>query len=538
MASDDLTSIAAAQLAAQVADNAAQQEYVRMRLYLLEIPEMQQQSLEEQDRIAFEWSQFAWQTAFQTASLTGKIPAGGLQMQLPNVQTLRAMTGVTSPATGSGGTSTPGAGGGSFTFNGPTSGGSWDAVEQAIAAKGLSGVGSGINMDAMDQGVFDQWLNALKATGSAPDDPRIAPIISAVQAAGGNISAYQDWLRTGQSAGGGPVSPFTPLPGTGFSGGPPVDGQPNATVDLQLPGLAPGETPTLEYIQTLANLTGQIAGNPTLEAQIAQGNVGGMPSLQAQQLAGYVSPVMQWRGSGPWGAEGWYDQYGNPIQLASEGGTPGTQPYGMVPTLERESEYNQRAVQLLQLAASLRQDPFRMAMTLGQTPNGLVDIFNAAAGQLNLPGYSAGQPGSYPTLDQFVGDVQSMLPGGAQQPMQYAPPGTQAAQNAYNYEPSQGGTLNVYPPGTTAPENRMQVSTSAPSYSQAIQQALASTPYVAPSQISPQAVNDMQPTQRDLLFKSYQLYGLEPEAAEAAYKASLPKYAGSNPVGRVQIENR
>lgn len=655
MADNNLTNIAAAQAAASLAAQAAQQEYLRMRLYLLEIPEMQQKSLVEQDNIAFQWAQFAWQTGFQTATLTGKLPAGGLGIPLPNISQIRALTGSTAPA---GSFAGGGSGGGQVSFNGQTytfggtgaggAGGaapSWDSVEQAIAAAGLSGVGQGINMDALDQGGFDQWLQAFQAQGGGLNDPRLAPILQAAQAVGGTASAatpaqgesinraalgaaiaqsglgsyspvewtnnlnpaewetmrnnlisqvgeadprVQQLIAAAQAAGyttyvpgqpNGYAAPVAPgasnWPGATVNPFGPVStsGAPGSTTDLQLPGLAPGEVPTLEYIKLMADLTGQLAGRPTLAAQTLTGNVGGVPSLEAQQLAGYITPVLNWRNVPE---PGWYDQYGNAIQLASAGASQATPPYSMLPTLQREqimselsgymygngaptlareAEYNQRAVQLMQLAASLQADPFRAMITLGQTPQGLVDVMNAAAGQMQLPGYSAGPAGTPRTLGQFAGDFQSMLPPGSvvesparpwefealggRQPTQTSPAGTPAPMSAYNYEVNPNGTLNQYPPGTYAPTNRAQVSSAAPmSYSQAIRAAMASTPYVAPSQISPQAYNDMQPTQRDMLMKSYQLYGLDPAMAEAAYKSSLPQYALQDPTGHVLVENR
>lgn len=66
-----LANISAAQLAAQVANWAAQLEFTKERFRLLELPQFQFQSTLAVDQLAFQKATTAWQQAFQEASMTG-----------------------------------------------------------------------------------------------------------------------------------------------------------------------------------------------------------------------------------------------------------------------------------------------------------------------------------------------------------------------------------------------------------------------------------------------------------------------------------
>jgi hypothetical protein len=68
---DKLINIQAQQLAAQVANWAAQLEFQKERLRLLELPEMQGKLQVDIDRLAWEKTQGTWERAFKEAALTG-----------------------------------------------------------------------------------------------------------------------------------------------------------------------------------------------------------------------------------------------------------------------------------------------------------------------------------------------------------------------------------------------------------------------------------------------------------------------------------
>lgn len=68
---DKLINLQAQQLAAQVANWAAQLEFQKERLRLLELPEMQGKAQIDIDRLAFEKAQASWENAFKESTLTG-----------------------------------------------------------------------------------------------------------------------------------------------------------------------------------------------------------------------------------------------------------------------------------------------------------------------------------------------------------------------------------------------------------------------------------------------------------------------------------
>lgn len=70
-AEDKLVNIQAATLAAQVANWAAQLEFQKERMRLLELPQFQQTSQMERDKFAFEKAQQEWQRAITEATMTG-----------------------------------------------------------------------------------------------------------------------------------------------------------------------------------------------------------------------------------------------------------------------------------------------------------------------------------------------------------------------------------------------------------------------------------------------------------------------------------
>jgi hypothetical protein len=69
---DKLINLQAQQLAAQVANWAAQLEFQKERMRLLELPEMQGKLQVDIDRLAFDKAQATWENAFKEASITGK----------------------------------------------------------------------------------------------------------------------------------------------------------------------------------------------------------------------------------------------------------------------------------------------------------------------------------------------------------------------------------------------------------------------------------------------------------------------------------
>src|SRR5690349_13508950 len=70
-ASKKLANAQAASLAAQVANMAAQLEFQKERMRLLELPQFQHLSQMDIDKLAFEKSQAEWENALKESTLTG-----------------------------------------------------------------------------------------------------------------------------------------------------------------------------------------------------------------------------------------------------------------------------------------------------------------------------------------------------------------------------------------------------------------------------------------------------------------------------------
>lgn len=93
-----MINLQAAQLAAQVAQNAAQQEFQRMRFETLEQPQFAHLSEMDKEQLAFQKAQQAFQEAFQTASLTGmwngQQTIAEQQRQIENQMSQAGLTGM------------------------------------------------------------------------------------------------------------------------------------------------------------------------------------------------------------------------------------------------------------------------------------------------------------------------------------------------------------------------------------------------------------------------------------------------------------
>src|SRR6266498_2167022 len=68
---DKLINLSAQQLAAQVANWAAQLDFQKERFRLLEMPEMQGRSTLDVDKFAWEKAQTTWENAFKESTITG-----------------------------------------------------------------------------------------------------------------------------------------------------------------------------------------------------------------------------------------------------------------------------------------------------------------------------------------------------------------------------------------------------------------------------------------------------------------------------------
>jgi hypothetical protein len=243
--------------------------------------------------------------------------------------------------------------------------------------------------------------------------------------------------------------------------------------EAQLTGYFEGK-PTAEWLATQADITGYFEGKPTLQRE-----------LSMAELTGY---------------------------------------YNDAPTLQREQLESQTALELLNLVAQLRgpRNAFQQAAVLNNIPGGLQDMLGALAGKYELSGYGSPYTNVEPvTLANFAQDVMA---GG--QGYTFNPPGTQAPANAFNYELSADGT-QVYPPGVQAPVEGSQFSTAAPmtpATATAVTQTAGTAPL--PWQTNAENYSKLNPYNKELYWAQQEALGFDPDAAKAAFEASLPTYAG------------
>jgi hypothetical protein len=554
----------AAALAAQVAAQAAQLEFQRMRFEQLELPQFQTMSALDKEKLSFQKATEVWNQAFQEASVTGSyggVPAAQyllsasqqtgmfhqpgqlnaaqqgqyqtLQQQISTAQqqlmtlapgsaehtaastalaTARAqlaplqqiLQGTNQPAT-------------------PTLAAQNQQFQQQMAIAGLTGI---------VPAAATPWAPPTPAAGSpgAPGGDLPTPTSGELPPAGVSIA---DWLKARQGGQSGqwawqPASgSYTFMPG---ADGPPI--VPGATPPAAAPGApaAPGGgTQTMAYQQMVASLTGMFNGQATPEYQQMLANLTGVFNGQPTQAA---KEFAQQFGLSEAAVTGLYN--GQPTQAAKE--------FEANLALQQQEMENSQANQMLQLAASLRgpRNAFQFAKVLGGTPQGL-------SGRYNLPGFQGG--GAAPeavNVQNFMQDVQAATPYGGlpayiPQTGQWSspapaytvnPPGAQAPSGSYNYQPTGDGSQTVYPPGISAPVQAAQVSSMAPMPQANLQQIgaqqLATQPYMLPrpSQWNAEAYNNLGAYRQDLLGAQYENAGWDPQAAIDQFKASLPKTSG------------
>jgi hypothetical protein len=152
-------------------------------------------------------------------------------------------------------------------------------------------------------------------------------------------------------------------------------------------------------------------------------------------------------------------------------------------------------------------------------------------------------------------------------PYTYSPAGVQAPANAWNYSPTPAGSMQVYPPGTVSPYHTPDVSTSVPistleasalhggTYAYPAGQTdpsganvtyrLAPTPtavpevgvansgMLLPNQINAKEYGNSFQYQKDLGWANYEDQGWDKGLAQEAFARSLPKYGFGATQGRV-----
>lgn len=468
----------AASLAAQVANQAAQLAFQRERFERLELPQFQEMTALEKEKLAFAKATEVWNEAFKEASLTGTYQGK------PTAEWLLSSAQLTGQLQGS-----------------QTLAAQQQSFQQQLGLAGLLGNYQGL--PTLEQ---QQWQAGATGYVSTPS------VLSADEMA--------EMQRLSEAVSGRLVNGTPQNPG---------DTERLAALRSRMAGTSGAiQTPTLAREQAIAGLTGMYGGAPTEAASefsrqlalerakldqaqaqfeqtfgLSEGELTGryngqntlgrdtMENQQANQLLGLAASLRGPR---------------NAFQFAKVlGGTPG----GLQDVLgSMAGRYNLPAYQ----GGTAAPEAVNLQNFVG-------DVGAAAAGQ----------PGGY-----------NPTPGGtwAQPAPSYSvnPPGAQAPSNSWNYQPTGDGSQQIYPPGIAAPVQAAQVSSPTPlsagQLSQLGAQAMAAQPYAlptslpAPSTWNADSFNNLGGYRQDLMLGAYEAKGWDPDAALAQFKAALPDSGG------------
>lgn len=474
-AEEKLANIQAAQLAAQVANMAAQLEFQKQRMTLLELPQFQFMSQMQIDELAFKKAEAAYARALQEATLTGTYNG---QPTLAWLTEQARMTGVLN---------------GQQTLEGKLNDAQIAQMNKAIEVQthqmlledekfgfererwgaeftyqmqkelrdyglnqaGVTGYFNGQSTLAREQMEGQQANQYLSLMASLQSNPfKQARVLA--NTPNGMRSIADAWAGKFQMAGQtgvgtGPGAPQMADLTTAFD---PNTGQP---IQAQTPGV---------YFQ-----------------QPVQGAVqpGAMPT---------PAPYSQVQPVGSVGGYGYNDErsYYSALQMAS----------GMPASLPR---YYQNP-----------QGQWEQTPTYG-TPSTSGEYWTGGT-----PTYKYQENPNAPT-----GYSQDMGTG-----YTVSPPGVAAPTYAYNYEATPGGQTQVYPPGVQAPVQGNQVSTTTPRSTSEYQS-------INPGKINAKNYANTNKFFQDLGWQQIEEeQGISRTLAQDAFKRSLPKYGGPK-MGRVQM---
>lgn len=233
-------------------------------------------------------------------------------------------------------------------------------------------------------------------------------------------------------------------------------------------------------------LTGSYNGQRTVDQQRldletgrAIGTVNGSDTLEKGGLMGEFNGKSTLAGQIAYGGKGLVDS-GMTLEAGKAIGQ-----VGGVKTLEAQQAENQTALGYLNLLGGLRgpENAFQYLKVLNSTPGGLRDLTDAAAGRYKMGQFGGGDPSA----------LRAATPEGLL--------GGTTAAGAGAGAPASFGALPAY-------------------------RGPASGVAVSSSQWAPQNIAKMDDYQRSVLLAQEEAKGHDPNAALAAFKATLPRYAG------------
>lgn len=459
---DQLVNLQAAQLAAQVAQQAAALEFQKQRFTMLEMPQFQAQTdidrqrlQEEMDRLAFDKATEAYKDALQEATLTG-------------------------------------------TYQGkPT-------IDWLTQQAQITGV-----------------LNGQETLQGKLNDAQIAQMQHAMELDSKNFELnYQKYGTDLQHW----TSEF----------------QETQTNDLR------------NYLLQEAGVTGQFNGQDTLDKQkmdsqnalsylnlLASVQNDPFKALRVQQNAGSFNNL----------AQGFLGKY----QMAGAGGVTGNPGQTQVSDYLHPIGLDGQPVQGQQPLAQ-PMVPAGVPATVPATATAQ-PMTDPTTGQVlaALPAYmyqapGVAQPGAVPVASQTPPVAQTGAVGatGVEQPASvattaytYSPPGAQAPVDAYNYQPTNTGSMQMYPPGVAAPSTQAQYSTTTPQSVDAQNKLMQpgalgtqgttssqSTGVLTPDKVNAENYANADAGQQKTLWQYFGDQGWDPDTAKDVFMKSLPRYGG------------
>jgi hypothetical protein len=472
-AEETLANVSAAQLAAQVANWAAQLEFQKERMRLLEIPQFQQASQIQIDQLAFQKAEAAYQHALSEASLTGTYQG---QPTLAWLTQQAQMTGVLN---------------GQQTLQGKLN-------DAQIAQMNHSMVMEDNNYQLERQKFGYQREHDTQLLDYQKQKDLRDYGLSQAQVTGyygGQNTLARDTLEQQRQQ----------------------QAEQNQLQKLQLLGSLQGAGNAFKQARVLGAMNQLADAWAGRTAQAASPTVSGAPGqAQISDLTTVYDPAtglpMPYRPQpvpvpAPGGTgTGVISLPPTPYQGPYQGpGVVSRQPGGFVPV-----DYQAPPTYVYQPAPG--GDPNDPQVGISST--GASDAPKSAAtyGRQSF----SGQPTEATATDPYA-----YTPTGtwADAAYTFSPPGTQAPIQSYNYQPTPSGQTQVYPPGMAAPYGGTQYSTQEPM--PAYQQA-----GLNPGQVNAKNYANTPKYMQDLGWAEFENRGWDPGLAKDLFAASLPKYGG------------
>jgi hypothetical protein len=488
--SKNLANQQAAALAAQIANLAAQLEFQKERMRLLELPQFAHLKQMDIDKMAFEKSQAEWENALKEATMTGTYKG---QPTMQWLEQQAKLFGVID---------------GKQTLEGALSSAQIAQINHSMQLQSHAMLledqkfgfererwGAEFNYQ-MQKDLRDYGLSEAQITGMFNGQKTLA----AQELESRNAQNYLQLLSSLQ----GPGNAFKQMRVLGATPGGLTD-MVRAWTGQYEPGGLTGQAPGQAQVSDLFNqqygqafLTGQpyVPGQPVVPPQPGAIGAPGVALPDPGSATGGAIPTPP-----PVVAPG--------VPVAPAGFSPG-----------EISRYRQLVARQAQQLAAGEGDlsPADLAEMAAYRARG-IDNEGAVVQNPNLP--SGGNAPVNPVVADSAGATSATTGAVGEQGYTVSPPGTQAPVGAYNYTDTPSGQTQVYPPGITAPADDAQVSTVTPTPMSSGQGT-----GLLPTQINAEAYKNMNKYGQEFLWGYLENQGWDKMAAQDAFLKSLPKYGG------------